>query len=518
MSTDTRPSPPSSTPTDAPRRCFICLNDQLPSDPPDIWVDPCPCTLEAHQDCMQSWVTDCERSNKPLRCPVCKSDIHLVTPFDPVLALNEAFTRRFNRASPLLLLTGSSMGLGLALEAYGIGAMWAVAGREATWKFILGESMKFDAAAGGQVQKRALVLMSAAPVLLTNKLLPSLSMKLALPFVSFYTMYHAMHDPGFFTWPPSPQLAMAILPYIRSTYFNLWRETVLPYEIKLNRQLLGLPPLEENNNNGRNNQNQNNGGQNNNRDEQRNAEGGIMGMLQGLLDVLDPEDEDFEGEDEAGGDMRIIQREVNAGGIAGIELELVIEEVGPEGAEPPAQNAENENEPRDQGAAFEDNDQGVQIIDAWDDALEDGTAQNNDAAQEEEHDAAPAPAIALAPPQAVEPAAPEDHEAPQAPPARRPSLGTILLNISNAFVGALALPVVSFAAGELLRLALPYSWTAKPIGLHRARGLMQEQWGRSVVGGCIYVVVRDAMRVYAKQRKVAAMGTRKVKNVERKRK
>jgi hypothetical protein len=134
---------------------------------------------------MQSWVTDCERSNKPLRCPVCKSDIHLVTPFDPVLALNEALTKRFNRASPLLLLTGSSMGLGLALEAYGIGAMWAVAGREATWKFILGESMKFDAAHGGTVQKRALVLMGTAPVLLTNKLLPSLSMKLALPFVSF---------------------------------------------------------------------------------------------------------------------------------------------------------------------------------------------------------------------------------------------------------------------------------------------------------------------------------------------
>lgn len=116
--------------------------DQLPSDPPDTWVDPCPCTLEAHQDCMQSWVTDCERSNKPLRCPVCKSDIHLISPFDPILSLNEALTKRFNRASPLILLTGTSMGLGLALEAYGVGAMWAVAGRDATWKFILGTSQK----------------------------------------------------------------------------------------------------------------------------------------------------------------------------------------------------------------------------------------------------------------------------------------------------------------------------------------------------------------------------------------
>src|SRR5687767_2050311 len=152
-------------------------------------------------------------------------------------------------------------------------------------------------------------------------------------------MYHAMHDPGFFTWPPSPQLAMAIIPYIRSTYFNLWRETVLPYEVKLNRQLLGLPPLEENNNNnGRNNEN--NRGQNNNRDEQRNGEGGLMGMLQGLLDVLDPDDEDFDGDGEGAGDFQIVQGELNAGGVAGIELELVIEEVEAGGNEPLAEVAE----------------------------------------------------------------------------------------------------------------------------------------------------------------------------------
>ena len=197
MTTDTlpplsAPSAPLATPN-APRRCFICLNDQLPSDPPDSWVDPCPCTLEAHQDCMQSWVTDCERSNKPLRCPVCKSEIQLILPFDPILSLSEVISRNFSRASPFLLLTGSSMGMGMALEAYGIGALWAVAGREATWKFILGNNMLFDATKVGGVQKRSLVLMSAAPILLTNRLLPTLSMKMALPCVSFVRLYVTLH-------------------------------------------------------------------------------------------------------------------------------------------------------------------------------------------------------------------------------------------------------------------------------------------------------------------------------------
>lgn len=307
-------------------------------------------------------------------------------------------------------------------------------------------------------------------------------------------MYHAMHDPGFFTWPPSPQLAMVLIPYLRSTYFNIWRETLLPYEIKLNRQLLGLPPLEENNNNNNGGNGGNgNGGQNNNRDQQRNPEG-LIGMLQGLLDVLDPDDEDFEGEgggDGGGGELRIVQRE----GLGGIELELVLEEL-----------AEDEDE------------EGIPELEAPPHPAPEEQPQEQPAAEavvalRDEDPAAPPP-IALQP---QPPAAPENHEAPPAPPARRPSLGSILLSISNAVVGALAMPVMSLAAGELLRLVLPRSWTTLPARLRRPTGLMQQQWGRSVVGGCMYVVVSDLMRVYAKHRKVAAMGTRKVKNVERRR-
>jgi hypothetical protein len=77
---------------------------------------------------------------------------------------------------------------------------------------------------------------------------------------------------------------------------------------------------------------------------------------------------------------------------------------------------------------------------------------------------------------------------------------------------------VSFAMGELLRLALPKQWTAAssfPRGSTMRPGLLQQQWGRSLVGGCLYVVLKDFLRLYTKYRKVAAIGNRKVKNVDR---
>lgn len=71
--------------------------------------------------------------------------------FDFVLVFNEVFIKRFNCVSLFLLFMGLSMGFGLVLEVYGIGVMWVVVGREVMWKFILGESMKFDVVYGGIV-------------------------------------------------------------------------------------------------------------------------------------------------------------------------------------------------------------------------------------------------------------------------------------------------------------------------------------------------------------------------------
>ncbi|KAF4506235.1 hypothetical protein G6O67_006338 [Ophiocordyceps sinensis] len=463
-------------PVDVPRRCFICLTDQEPSDPPGSWVDPCPCTLEAHQDCMLSWVTDCERSNKPLVCPVCKSKIELEGHWDLIIAASDAVQRRFTRVSPLVLFTGVCVAVQFSLEMYGAVALWTFAGnvgfaKDRIW--------------------RGLAIMNVAPALLFGRLLPCLSDKVFLPAASLYGMYHILHEDDFVSWPPSPQLALAVFPYIRSMYYHLWRELVLPYEVALNRQLLGLPPVEERPNAGQ--QVADNPG-----DGQRNANG-LLGILQGIVDALDPDDADQPGGQHFHHIENIQEGEAHANMRGGIMMELQIREVAlDEGANPV------DEEPIEMAQIVEH--PGLEA-DAHDGpapaAREVQGAQANQGNDADEAD--------------------PGHEAPQAPP-RRLGIGVILSNVSNAIVGALILPAISLAMGEALRLALPKAWTkASPPnpwyrhGVVGRPGLLQQQWGRSLVGGCLYVVLKDAVRVYTKSRQVAAMGIRRVKNVDRRR-
>lgn len=166
-----------SKPPDAPRRCFICLTDESPSDPPNTWVDPCPCTLEAHQDCMLSWVVDCERSNKPLRCPVCKSNIDLEGPWDPVVALYDYIGGRFSRASPWVLFTGTALGVTSGLQMYGAMSVATFAGREALLQMMLGSERVVDVTQptgfSAERLRNGLMLMQVAPALLLHRFFPS---------------------------------------------------------------------------------------------------------------------------------------------------------------------------------------------------------------------------------------------------------------------------------------------------------------------------------------------------------
>ena len=78
--------------------------------------------------------------------------------------------------------------------------------------------------------------------------------------------------------------------------------------------------------------------------------------------------------------------------------------------------------------------------------------------------------------------------------------------------------------GELLYLALPKPWVTGPAvvngvwGRKLVRpGLLQQQWGRSLAGGCAYIVLRDMFQIYTKYRRAVTKPMRRVKNVERKR-
>ena len=320
-----------------------------------------------------------------------------------------------------------------------------------------------------------------------------------------------MHDDKFLSWPPSPRMAIALFPYVRSVYYNLWREFVLPHEIKLNRQILGLPPIDAAANGAANGEQQ---GPNNARNRRGENEPGIVGLLQNILDALDPDDDDDGGADNGQnlGHLELVRGEVEVeeGGEEGeLLIEVQIEEV---------QEDDEDDEAAGRGAGDAGMDQGepgaAEIVQ---DAPGPAEAGNVDAVPLD------APAEQAAGQNDGDGQA--QHEAPQAPP-RRMGLGGLMSSISNAVVGALILPGVSFVMGEALRLLLPKTWTGRMArnpwelyaGFERRPGLLQQQWGRSLMGGCLYVVLKDAIRVYTKTRKVAALEHRRVKNVDRRRK
>jgi hypothetical protein len=100
-------------------------------------------------------------------------------------------------------------------------------------------------------------------------------------------------------------------------------------------------------------------------------------------------------------------------------------------------------------------------------------------------------------------------------------------DIANNAATSLLLPTISFCMGELLRLTLPKGWVSSPTSSRNSyyrratttapTGLLQKQWGRSLVGGCLFIVLKDMFLLYAKYRKVEVKKKRRVRNVKRRR-
>jgi hypothetical protein len=78
--------------------------------------------------------------------------------------------------------------------------------------------------------------------------------------------------------------------------------------------------------------------------------------------------------------------------------------------------------------------------------------------------------------------------------------------IATTVMGALFFPAVSSLMGDLLKVTLPKNWVIKST----SPGLLQEKWGRSLVGGCLFVVLKDALNLYVKWRKAKDQGKRKI--------
>jgi RING-variant domain len=79
----------------------------------------------------------------------------------------------------------------------------------------------------------------------------------------------------------------------------------------------------------------------------------------------------------------------------------------------------------------------------------------------------------------------------------RRDISISISRITKSILGALVFPGVSAIMGDLLRVALPQSWTALS-PRQKPTKFLQTRWGRSIVGGCLFVVLKDAVTLYVR--------------------
>jgi len=284
-------------------------------------------------------------------------------------------------------------------------------------------------------------------------------------------------------WPPSPAWALTMMPYIRLCYTSLYYETFGLLERDLNRALRGRLPNDDRPapavapaaQGGEQNANQNPA----NQEEEVGIWTALFRLGGDFLGLLDAADGD---EDELAVDGVPREDGGREGGELRLQLELVVGE--DEDDDEADEQQDVAREPDQFGAAQDDAAPARQIQD-----------RRRGAERQQEQ---PAPAAQIN----------NNNNAEDVP------TGTILTSVINATVTQLLLPVIAAGMGEVLRIALPKPWVTRP-PLSPPTGLLQQRWGRSLVGGCIFLVARDALSLYTKYRRVEMRKHRKVRNVER---
>jgi RING-variant domain len=107
---------------------------------------------------------------------------------------------------------------------------------------------------------------------------------------------------------------------------------------------------------------------------------------------------------------------------------------------------------------------------------------------------------------------------------RRPN--ELISDTSSIFLntlGALLFPSIASGMGELLHHTLPLSWI-KPsshstiLANNGREQLLRTKWGRSVVGGCLFVVLKDALVLYVRWRMARNHRGRRIMDFDKKRK
>lgn len=485
---------PSSTthvsPEDDPsvKRCWICFEDSTEDTPETSpWRDPCPCALVAHEECLLDWIADVEAPKNPrnrslaapkIECPQCKSEIKLARQRDYLVDLVSGCERLASRAiipSSVFMLSGI---IYQSTVLHGIHSIYAVFGADDGARIL--RPLQLNAIrppievyvnnpriASRQVLR---VLLDHAvhwrlylgiplitPVLIFSRTSLADGILPVLPIVFFASQAHSPDDAlDFASWPPSASFAFAVLPYIRSLYNFYYQKVWAEKEKKWIKEIQPRTTQAQAEDAAANQNQRRERGDDENVFEVR-IDGGLW--------------DDWDGED---------QLEELAENNAPVPAAVQVED--DEAA--PGPNVQD-NRPVPRGGANEPRQQDA------------GAGQQQQPNQQ-----------------------PQQNQQNGNQIDRRISFSP--LSIAETVIGALAFPTLAGFAGEALKLVLPNSWTVPPAPPSRwssktpIKGFLQNKWARSIVGGCLLVVCKDALMLYVRWRMAQMHRGRKVVDFDRK--
>ncbi|KAF2712260.1 hypothetical protein K504DRAFT_464343 [Pleomassaria siparia CBS 279.74] len=443
-----------------PRKCWICFSDETEDDPTSsAWRSPCPCVLVAHERCLLDWIADLEAPNSrrhaggpagKILCPQCKSEIKMKRPQSAVVNA----VRRLEALTGKLLLPGfllvASAGLAATLTLAGQTAIVQIFGihdallilkprklnirDHESMTSLLFEYMRWNWRVSLGVPLIPAVLV-ASRTTWADSILPF------LPLIFFVNSGRPQDDLLQFTWPPSAAFTIAALPYVRGVY-NAYYERV--WQSREQQWLKEIQPRAGT--------------------DEGNAE--IRVEDEEIQDILREEDDIGDG-----GDIEEVELEVdfdifaewNDGGP--VDNNNAIEN-------PPVPIARGPGPPLN--APPEDDGEGM-------------AAPINIA----EHQHIPAPAPAPAPNVPRQPAQPRRQRI-----RRERNINFSTTSLADTILGALVFPSVAAVAGEVLKAVLPKSWTTVPP--LKPTGFLQTRWGRNILGGCLFVGIKDAVMLYVR--------------------
>lgn len=474
---------------DEGRKCWICFQDEIDDGPnASPWRSPCPCALTAHEQCLLDWIADMEapgpsRSTaapKTIKCPQCKSEIHLSRPKSLIVKAASNVEKAAGRLVVPGALTGLAYCLYIVCSHHGAYTIRMIFGPDDARRILSPtQNLSFieqylnlygpSLARPWFSQWRGLRLEVGLPLipaaLIASRTNFADAVLPVLPIVFFATHPEAPSELANGVWPPSAALTLVMLPYLRGIYDEymerVWgdRERAWMKEIR--------PRL------GHEDSDASDAGD----DEQRadNDERDDIVELEVDIQIADDDDDDEDAEEQNG--------EAAEGpppiGRAGEAPRL---NDPPQDQQPDRRDREGAHRAAEQRVA----EQVEQVV-----RQEAANARRGNRPRNNNNR------------------------------ADRYNVDWVVSTsrMAELMMGALAFPSVCAAVGEGLRAVLPASWTVPlkgSTGRDVPTGLLQTRWGRSIIGGCLFVVLKDALRIYCRWKMAQAFRHRRVQDYDKK--